>query len=186
MALANNLPEIILLAGYIAWILKMMIFGWLLIGDFNFYRSAENRNRPGDNFNDSFIFNNIISHLGLIELPIKGQSYTWSNMQGTSLLEQVDWFFTSVAWTNQYPLTVVLPLARITSDHLPYKIQIDTSIPKANIFRFENYWFSHPCCIDQICGRKFLKSIFSVTQKQMILPFGIWPAQGEGFIPSSG
>ena len=186
MALADNLPEIILLAGYIAWILKMMIFDWLLIGDFNFYRSAENINRPGGNFNDSVIFNNIINHLGLIELPIKGQSYTWSNMQDTSLLEQVDWFFTSVAWTNQYPLTIVLPLARITSDHLPYKIQIGTSIPKENIFRFENYWFSHPCCIDQICGRKFLKSIFSITQKQMILPSSIWPAQGEGFIPSSG
>ena len=26
---------------------------WLLIGDFDFYRSAENRNRPGGNFNDS-------------------------------------------------------------------------------------------------------------------------------------
>jgi len=75
---------------------------WLIINwDFNFYRSAKNRKRPCGNFNDSVIFNNIISHLGLIELPIKGQSYTWSNMQGTSLLEQVDWFFTLVAWTNQ-------------------------------------------------------------------------------------
>lgn len=37
---------------------------WLLIGDFKFYRSAENRNRPGGNFNDTLIFNDIISHLG--------------------------------------------------------------------------------------------------------------------------
>jgi hypothetical protein len=85
-----------------------------------------------------------------MELPIKGRSYTWNNMQDSPLLEQVDWFFTSVAWTNQYPFSVVLPLARTTSDHLPCKIQIGTSIPKANIFIFENYWFNHLGCLDQI------------------------------------
>jgi endonuclease/exonuclease/phosphatase family metal-dependent hydrolase len=112
---------------------------WLLIGDFNFYRSIDNRNKPGGNFNDTLVFNSIISHLGLIELPIKGRSYTWSNMQDNPLLEQIDWFFTSVAWTSQFPSTMVLPLAKITSDHVPCKVQIGTSIPKANIFRFENF-----------------------------------------------
>lgn len=66
---------------------------WLLIGDSNFYRSVDNRNKPGGNFNDIVVFNNIISHLGLIELLLKGRSYTWSNMQEVPLLEQVDWFF---------------------------------------------------------------------------------------------
>lgn len=37
-------------------------------------------------------------HLGLLELPIKGRSYTWSNMQENPLLEQLDWFFTSTTW----------------------------------------------------------------------------------------
>jgi hypothetical protein len=71
-------------------------------------------------------------------------------MQDTPLLEQIDWFFTSVAWTAQYPCTLVLPLARITSDHLPCKVQIGTNIPKANIFRFENFLFHHPGCMEQI------------------------------------
>lgn len=125
---------------------------WLLIGDFNFYRSVDNRNKPGGNFNDTLVFNSIISHLGLIELPIKGRSYTWSNMQDTPLLEQIDWFFTSVAWTSQFPSTMVLPLAKITSDHVPCKVQIGTSIPKVNIFRFENFWFHHPGCMEQIAN----------------------------------
>lgn len=114
------------------------------MGDFNLYRSADNRNRPSGNFHDSLVFNNIISHLGLIELPIKGRSYTWSNMQTPPLLEQVDWFFTSVACTTQFPHSMVLPLARTTSDHIPCKVQIGTSVPKANIFRAENFWFNHP------------------------------------------
>lgn len=138
---------------FVNWLYELNIDDdelWLLVGDFNFYRTAENRNRPGGNFNDTIVFNSIISHLGLIELPIKGRSCTWSNMQEAPLLEQIDWFFTSVAWTTQYPNTMVLPLARITSDHLPCKIQIGTHIPKANVFRFENYWFSHPGCMENI------------------------------------
>jgi hypothetical protein len=65
---------------------------WILIGDFNFYSYAKNRNKSGGNFNDTLVFNNIIIHLGLIELPIKGRSYTWSNMQEAPLLQQIDWF----------------------------------------------------------------------------------------------
>jgi hypothetical protein len=60
-------------------------------------------------------------------------------MQDNPLLEQVDWFSTFVAWTTQYPHSLVFPLARITSNHLPCKIQIGTSIPKANIFGLKTF-----------------------------------------------
>jgi hypothetical protein len=68
---------------------------WLIIGDFNFYRSVANRNRPGADMNDIFLFNAMISDLGLVELPLKGRAFTWSNMQHSHLIEQLDWFFTS-------------------------------------------------------------------------------------------
>ena len=84
-------PGIILSGGYI--FCKYQWENWLLLGDFNFIRSIDNRNLPGGDLNDMFIFNEIIGHLGLLELPIKGRSYTWSNMQDTPLLEQLDWFF---------------------------------------------------------------------------------------------
>ena len=94
--------------------------------------------------NDMFIFNDIIGHLGLLELPIKGRSYTWSNMQDIPLLEQLDWFFTSVDWISDYPMTEVLPLARTASDHVPCVINVATCIPKAKLFRFEKYWVNLP------------------------------------------
>ena len=100
---------------------------WLFLGDFNFYKSLENRNRPGGNLGDTLIFNDAIGHLGLIELPLKGRSYTWSNMQSNPLLEQLDWFFTSPDWTLDFPNTEVLPLAKITSDH---NLAESLSIPK--------------------------------------------------------
>jgi exonuclease III len=117
---------------------------WLLLGDFNFIRSQDNRNRPGGDVNDMLIFNDIIGHLGLLELPLKGRAYTWSNMQTCPLLEQLDWFFTSANWISYYPNSIVLPLAKKRSDHVPCVVTINTNIPKARIFRFENYWVDLP------------------------------------------
>lgn len=85
-------------------------------------------------------FNAVISHLGLVDIPLKGRKYTWSNMQDNPLLEKLDWFFTSASWTLSYPNTLAFPLARVTSDHVPCVIQIQTSMPKSSLFRFENWW----------------------------------------------
>ena len=100
--------------------------------------------------NGIMIFNEIISNLGLLEIPLKGRKYTWSNMQDDPLLEQIDWVFTSVNWISDYPDTLLLPMARPTSDHIPCKIQIGTNIPKAQTFRFENYWIDHPGFMDLV------------------------------------
>jgi hypothetical protein len=62
--------------------------------------------------------------------------------QGVTLV-QLDWFFTSVNWLHSYPNTEVLPLAKITSDHIPCKVSIGTRIPKSHIFIFENFWPNH-------------------------------------------
>lgn len=94
------------------------------------------------------LFNDIIQMLGLIELPLKGRSYTWSNMQDEPLLQQLYWFFTSPAWTLSYPNTMILPLAKSISDHTPCKVQIGTHIPKATLFRFENFWSLVPGFMD--------------------------------------
>jgi hypothetical protein len=65
-------------------------------------------------------------------------------MQYNPLLEQLDWCFTTLAWTSTYPSTLMLPLAKTLSDHTPCYVQIGTSIPKAQIFRVENHWFHQP------------------------------------------
>jgi hypothetical protein len=122
---------------FVSWLYSLVISpleNWLLVGDFNFIRSHENRNKPGGDVNDMFLFNDIIGHLGLLELPLKGRSFTWSNMQSVPLLEQLDWFFTSSNWISDYPNSVVLPLAKTGSDHVPCVVTINMSIPKSNCF----------------------------------------------------
>jgi hypothetical protein len=117
---------------------------WTIVGDFNFYRSMDTRNRGVANLQDIMTFNQIISNLALQEILLKGRNYTWSNMQEQLLLEQLDWCFTSANWIMDYPNTLMLPLARTTSDHTPCVVQIRTSIPKVQIFRFENFWVDQP------------------------------------------
>lgn len=63
---------------------------WIILGDFNMYRYPENRNMPGADIANMFMFNNIISFLGLIEIPLHGRKFTWSNMQTPPLLEKLD------------------------------------------------------------------------------------------------
>jgi endonuclease/exonuclease/phosphatase family metal-dependent hydrolase len=106
----------------------------LVIGDFNFIRSPDDRNLLGGDINDMILFNEIIGHLGLLELQLKGRKFTWSNKQFAPLLEQLDWFFTSSNWILDFPNTMVFPLAHSGSDHVPCVISIDTSIPKARLF----------------------------------------------------
>jgi hypothetical protein len=117
---------------------------WMFNGDFNFYRSTENRNRQGANMNDIITFNSIVSNLGLQEIPLKGRDYTWSNMQQDPLLEQLDWSFTSTNWISDFPNTMMVPLARTVSDHTPCVVKIGTVIPKSKIFRFECFWTEQP------------------------------------------
>lgn len=62
---------------FITWLKNMDIpvdEDWVFLGDFNLYRYAENRNREGADINDMFLFNSMISHLGLTEIPLHGKS----------------------------------------------------------------------------------------------------------------
>jgi exonuclease III len=51
---------------FVSWLYNLSIpcsANWLLLGDFNFIRSQDNRNKPGGDVNDMFMFNEIIGHL---------------------------------------------------------------------------------------------------------------------------
>ena len=112
----------------------------MLVGDFNLIRSPDDRNREGGDAHNMMLFNNVIQSHDLMEVPLKGRTFTWSNMQDPPLLEKLDWIFTCPSWTTTFPNTMAHPLSRIGSDHTPISIQVGTSIPKAQLFRFENHW----------------------------------------------
>jgi hypothetical protein len=169
---------------FVSWLYNLNIpatDNWMVLGDFNFIRSQDNRNKPGGNINDMFLFNEIIGHLGLLELPLKGRSFTWSNMQKNPLLEQLDWFFTSSNWISDYPNSIVLPLAKIGSDHVPCLVTIDTNIPKSKLFRFENYWVDLPGffeCVTEswakVSGKHYSSAIIADKLKSLRYDIKKW------------
>jgi hypothetical protein len=59
---------------------------WILLGDYKFYRSPNDRNKDRGNVDDMLLFNDIIRSKNLIDLPLNGAAYTWSNMQTGPLL----------------------------------------------------------------------------------------------------
>jgi hypothetical protein len=112
-------------------------------GDFNLIRSMDNRNKPGGRSTLMLEFNSSISQLGILEITLKGQSFTWSNKQQHPLWEKLDWCFVTHDWVSQFPGTMARTLERDVSDHVPWIIEIKTSVPKPHIFHFENYWMLH-------------------------------------------
>lgn len=106
-------------------------------------RKPEDRNRDGADLNEIFSFNEAIEKLGVIEIPLHGRRYTWTNKQFPPLLERLDWVFTSTSWTAKFPNTIVTTLVMEVSDHWPCVIDISTNIPQSHFFRFENHWIDH-------------------------------------------
>ena len=106
---------------------------WIVMGDFNFIRSPNNRNKPGGDVNQMLLFNEAISNSGLVELPLTGRQFSWSNMQDNPLLEKSDWLFTSASRLISYGDTTSLPMAKPASDHQPCMIKVGTTIPKSKV-----------------------------------------------------
>ena len=63
---------------------------WIVVGDFNLCHSPDDRNQPRGDHLDMYLFNDAISSLGLVDIPLKGTRYTWSNNQHSPLLERLD------------------------------------------------------------------------------------------------
>jgi hypothetical protein len=64
---------------FVSWFYNLQILidhNWLVIGDYNIILSEENRNKPPGDINDMFLFNEVIGHLGLLELQLKGRKFT--------------------------------------------------------------------------------------------------------------
>ena len=47
---------------------------WLILGGFNLMRRPADRNKPGGDANEMLLFNEAISALGLVELPLYAES----------------------------------------------------------------------------------------------------------------
>lgn len=89
------------------------------------------------------LFNDIIQEAGLIDIPLKNRSFTWSNKRPNPVFSKIDRCFTSSDWHLAYPIITLEALAMVVSDHTPLVLTCKNNAPVPHIFRFENFWFKY-------------------------------------------
>lgn len=119
---------------------------WLIVGDFNLLRFANEKNNANFMHNEADTFNQTLDDLALLELPLLDHRFTWSNNCQNPTLERIDRAFFNLAWNTTFPLTTLSSLTRYTSDHVPLMIQVNTSTPRSLPFHFESAWAFSPAC----------------------------------------
>lgn len=79
---------------FLAWFKNIQMADdvhWLVLEDFNLCRSLDDSNKPGGNHHEiMYLFSDAISALGLVNLPLKGRRFTWSNRHLSPLLEHLE------------------------------------------------------------------------------------------------
>ncbi len=117
---------------------------WVLLGDFNMLLSVRDKNGPLGRTAEVLSFRQTVSSLGLLDIPLSGRSFTWSNGRPNPTLERLDRVFVTRDWQLLFPRSSLRALPRPTSDHSPLLLIAFTFIPAPQLFRFEAFWLRYP------------------------------------------
>ncbi|KAJ9545225.1 hypothetical protein OSB04_024932 [Centaurea solstitialis] len=125
---------------------------WIVCGDFNEVRSADER--KGSTFDPlgARCFNSFISSAGLSEFSLGGRKFTWMNAD-CSKLSKLDRFLASVDFVALWPSAHSLALPRIYSDHCPILLDCGRVDFGPTPFKLFNSWLAKPGFEDLVRGR---------------------------------
>lgn len=96
----------------------------VLGGDFNIIRFSNERRRCPINQAMKDFSDWILLH-ELVDLPLGGAEFTWSNNQEELSMSQLDRFLESTEWLDLFSDCVQNVLSRPTSDHCPIYLEFD-------------------------------------------------------------
>ncbi|KAL4183782.1 hypothetical protein AMTRI_Chr11g99990 [Amborella trichopoda] len=128
------------------------------------WAELEHRNSSTSISQDMRDFSDFISRNELLDIPLQGCRYTWSNHTTKPTLSKLDRFLLSVNWEECFPRSLSMVLPKPTSDHYP--IMLDTIAVKWGLrpFKFELHWLQEEslhtlvqtwwnCFSSQVTGR---------------------------------
>ncbi|KAK4582883.1 hypothetical protein RGQ29_025877 [Quercus rubra] len=84
-------------------------------------------------------FSNFISEQGLIDLPLQGGSFTWSNSREVASKARLDRFLFSANWED-----------KLCSDHFPIVLEGGSFQRGSMLFRFEKMWLKNEGFVDKV------------------------------------
>ena len=95
-------------------------------------------------------FFNFISEQGLIDLPLQGDTFTWSNDREVATKARLDRFLFSADWEDKFPTVSQRRMSRLCSDHFPIVLRGGSFQRGCMPFRFENMWLKDESFVDRV------------------------------------
>ena len=92
-------------------------------------------------------FSNFISLHGLMDIPMAGGLYTWSN---SSLASRLDRFLFSPLLANHFTQFSQKRMSRVLSNHFPILLEAGSQRRGRIPFRFENMWLRVDNFVDKV------------------------------------
>ena len=119
-------------------------------GDFNVVRFPFERLGSNSFTTAMREFSNFISEQGLIDLPLQGGSFTWSNSREVASKARLDKFLFSANWEDKFPTFSQRRMSRLCSDHFPIVLEGGSFQRGSMLFRFEKMWLKNEGFVDKV------------------------------------
>jgi exonuclease III len=123
---------------------------WCIGGDFNIVRFPSERSSDSNYSTAMMEFSDFIAEQGLVDIPLVGGQFTWSNNQEEEIWSRIDRFLLSPSWEDHYPEVVQRRLSRVCSDHFPLMLECGNSRGGKRHFKFENMWLKYEGFVDKV------------------------------------
>ncbi|KAL0455559.1 UNVERIFIED_CONTAM: hypothetical protein Slati_0895100 [Sesamum latifolium] len=96
-------------------------------------------------------FRGCLVNTGLLTLPMQGELFTWHNCSydARSLWKRLDRMVCNDRWL-EWPDAVYVSLSPRTSDHSRLVLKGSSELPRASMFRFDNYLAQSPGFIPEV------------------------------------
>lgn len=123
---------------------------WLISGDFNLLLEATDKNNRNINRRNMGRFKRFVDDMALVDLPLHGRRYTWSNEQANPTLERLDRVLVSVDWAERFPYCFLQALSSDMSDHSPLHLASNALPQPKRRFHYESWWLRIPGHVEAI------------------------------------
>jgi endonuclease/exonuclease/phosphatase family metal-dependent hydrolase len=123
---------------------------WCIGGDFNVTRFPIERPRDVRLNAAMMEFSDFIIEQDLMDLPLTGGPFTWSNNQEIPSWSRLDRFLVSLDWEVKFPSSLQKRLRRLCSDHFPILLDCGGVHWGPRPFKFENMWLKDEGFVDRV------------------------------------
>ncbi|XP_026400275.1 uncharacterized protein LOC113296156 [Papaver somniferum] len=123
---------------------------WLTRGDFNAILSPDERNIPGGGVENRNSFKAFVHKSSLIDIPMAGGRFIWTNSQQPPLLSRLDTFLLCPDFMNHCLSPMQVRLRRPISDHARIMLHCNFEDSRKSPFRLDNFILHHPDFINNL------------------------------------